>query len=213
MNDIEVKQRILIKAEEIFSKVGYTKTTMEEIAANLGISKKTLYKHFANKEHVVRELVRTTKCDIEIFVENLLNNNQIEFIDKLKQFMDFIAKQSSKLNNPMVQDLFKNHPDLWNDIQIFRKQKAYNNLSRLIEEGVKRGVFDGTINTEVIVMVYISAVHNVLNPETVAELPLSGEQVYSEIIKIIFEGIFTNEGKNKYHQSIINKEKIGDINL
>ncbi len=52
-DDIEIKDRILSRAEEMFLKFGYSKVTMDEIAANIGMSKKTLYKFFPSKEELV----------------------------------------------------------------------------------------------------------------------------------------------------------------
>jgi len=50
----EIKQRIALKADEMFRQFGYSKVTMEEIASSLAMSKKTLYKHFSNKDHLLK---------------------------------------------------------------------------------------------------------------------------------------------------------------
>ena len=94
--DIEIKERILQTTKEMFYKFGYSKVTMEEIAADLGISKKTLYKHFSNKEHILKEIVNGAKCEIETYVENLLDDKKTDLIfqrfkelaDKKKEIFD-----------------------------------------------------------------------------------------------------------------------------
>ncbi|MFA7228413.1 MAG: TetR/AcrR family transcriptional regulator, partial [Melioribacteraceae bacterium] len=149
INSIEIKGRILNKAYEMFHGYGFSKITMEEIAAELGISKKTLYKHFSNKEHILKELISSIKCEVNEFIEELLADKSIEFIEKLKKFMNFIAKQGSRLEGPMGRDLIKNHPEFWRDIDEFRKKSAYSNLSRLIEQGIKSGIFRKDVNTEI----------------------------------------------------------------
>src|ERR1035437_7194259 len=112
----EIKDRIRVRAYEMFSQYGYSKITMEEIAGNLGISKKTLYKHYSNKENILKEIVSTAKCEIETFIETLINNKKLQFIEKLKMFMNFVAKQTARLENPMIHDLMKSNPEIWNDI-------------------------------------------------------------------------------------------------
>ena len=54
---LKLKDRILTRAEEMFLKSGYSKVTMDEIASNLGMSKKTLYKYFSSKEELVKEII------------------------------------------------------------------------------------------------------------------------------------------------------------
>lgn len=212
-NDIEIKQRILSKAEEMFFCFGYSKVTMEEIAAELGISKKTLYKHFSNKEHVFKEHMNSIKCEVDSFVETLISDKKMEFIEKLKRFMNFIAKQGSKLEGPMVRDLMKSHPEFWRDIEEFRNKKAHSNLSRLIEQGMKSGIFRKDVNTDVVVLAYVNAIHSLINPDVLARLPISADQVFKEVVKILFEGIFTNEGRKKYRTKILIKENYGEVIL
>jgi len=209
-NDIEIKTRILSKAEEIFYQFGCSKVTMEELAEGLGISKKTLYKHFSNKEHILKELLKSIKCEVDDFVENLVADKSMEFIEKLKRFMNFVAKQGSKFEGPLARDLMKNYPVFWRDIQEFRKNKAHLNLSRLLEQGIKSKIFRKDVHTEVIVLAYVTAIHSLINPEVLAQLPISADQVFKEVIKILFEGIFTPEGRRKYRTSTLIKENYGE---
>ncbi len=214
MNDkIEIKKRILLKAEEIFFECGCSRVTMEEIAEGLGISKKTLYKHFSNKEHILKELLSSIKCEIDSFVENLVADKKLEFIEKLKRFMNFVAQQGTKLEGPLAKDLMKNYPAFWKDIQEFRKKKAHKNLSRLIEQGIKSRIFRKDIHTDVVVLAYVSAIHSLINPVVLSQLPISADEIFKEMVKILFEGIFTPNGRKKYRTSKLLKENYGELVL
>jgi len=209
-HDVEVKNRILIKANDMFQSYGFSKVTMEEIASDLGISKKTLYKHFSNKEHLLKEILDNIKCEVDEFVEGLISDKEMEFIEKLKRFMNFIAKQGTRLEGPIVRDLMKSHPEFWRDIEEFRKKKAYKNLSQLIEQGIKSGIFRKDVNTEVVVLAYVASIHSLINPEVLARLPISADQVFKDLVKILFEGIFTTEGRKKYNTSTLIKDNYGE---
>ncbi|MDP3581393.1 MAG: TetR/AcrR family transcriptional regulator, partial [Ignavibacteria bacterium] len=182
----------------------FSKVTMEGIASDLAISKKTLYKHFSNKDHILKELVYANKCEVENFIENLMAQKAMPFIEKLKTFMNFIAKQAAKLDGPMVHDLMKCNPEVWKDIEEFRTKKAYKHLSQLFEEGVESGIFRKDVNNSVIVLAYVASIHSLINPEVLSKLPISADQAFRDILKILFEGIFTTEGRKKYKSTIDN---------
>ncbi|HOI29239.1 MAG TPA: TetR/AcrR family transcriptional regulator [Melioribacteraceae bacterium] len=207
--DIEVKQRILTKAEEMFFQFGFTKVTMEEIASLLSISKKTLYKHFNNKEHILKEIVQNKKCEIETFVDKLVADNSIDFVEKLNKFLSFITSHFSKLSHPNFQDLVKSHPDIWNDIQAFRRKNAYLCFSKLINQGKESGVFRNDFNSDVAVQLYFSAIHGMLNLESLARLPVTANEAYTDIVKILFEGIFSDKGREKYRNTNLINENNG----
>lgn len=200
----DIKLRIAQKADEMFRLYGFSKVTMEEIASNLGISKKTLYKHFSNKDHILKEIVHANKCEVDKFIEDLMAQKKMPFIEKLKIFMNFIAKQAQKLEGPMVHDLMKCNPEVWKDIEEFRSKKAYKHLSQLIEEGVESGIFRKDVDNSVIVVGYVASIHSLINPDVLSKLPISADQAFRDILKILFEGIFTTEGRKKYKSSIDN---------
>lgn len=200
----DIKQRIVQKADEMFRLYGFSKVTMEEIASNLGISKKTLYKHFSNKDHILKEIVHANKCEVDKFIEDLMAQKTMPFIEKLKNFMNFIAHQARKLEGPMVHDLMKCNPEVWKDIEEFRSKKAYKHLSQLIEEGVESGIFRKDVDNNVIVVGYVASIHSLINPDVLSKLPISADQAFRDILKILFEGIFTTEGRKKYKSSIDN---------
>jgi hypothetical protein len=118
--------------------------------------------------------------------------------------MNFLAKQAQKLEGPMVHDLMKCNPEVWKDIEEFRSKKAYKHLSQLIEEGVESGIFRKDVDNSVIVVGYVASIHSLINPDVLSKLPVSADQAFRDILKILFEGIFTTEGRKKYKSSIDN---------
>ena len=198
-DDIEIKDRILTRAEEMFLKFGYSKVTMDEIAANLGMSKKTLYKFFPGKEELVREIIYKMRCGVKDYIDALLANNEMDFVEKLKRLMNLIGNQSSKLQGPLLEDLHKNIPEVWQQINEFRKENVRQKFTQLINMGVEKGIFRKDIDQQLIVLIYSSAIQGLINPEILSQMPFSVEQVFESVIKVIFSGIFTEEGRIKYN--------------
>jgi len=198
VNEKEIKDRILAKSEVMFLQFGYSKVTMEEIAANLGISKKTLYKFFPSKEGLVHYIIENMKCGVDEYIDELWNDSSLDFVKRLKKLMDFFAKQSSKLQGPLLNDLQKSIPGIWKEINEFRKKSTLKKMTLLINEGIEKGIFRKDINQQIILLMYLNTIQGIINPETLSQLPLSGDQAFEIIIKIMFEGIFTEEGREKY---------------
>src|SRR4030043_1773551 len=123
----EIKERIINKATEMFFQFGYLKVTMDEIASKLGISKKTLYKFYPGKEFLIREMVDNVKCEIDDFIEELWSDEEMDFVLKLKKLMNFIAKQSCRFRGPLMEDIQKYNPAIWNEIQELRRVNAQKN--------------------------------------------------------------------------------------
>ncbi len=194
----EIKERILSQAELMFIQFGYSKVTMDEIAASLGMSKKTLYKFFPGKEALVKEMITSMKCSIDDHIESVWSNQEMDFMDKLKSVMNFIGKQTTKLHGPLLEDLHKNIPEVWQEIHDFRKANAVKRFTVFINEGVERGVFRKDIDRQLIVLFYLHAIQGLINPETLSQLPYSANQVFDAIIRIIFEGILSEEGRKEY---------------
>jgi AcrR family transcriptional regulator len=196
--DREIKERILGKASEMFFQFGYMKVTMDEIAAKLGMSKKTLYKFYPGKEHLIREMFHSVKCEIDDYIKELWSDENMDFVVKLKKLMNFIGTHSSKMRGPLIEDIQKFHPEIWNEIQEFRRLNSQKKFNMLINEGIKKGYFRKDIDQSIIVLTYINAIQGIITPEILSQMPFSANQVFEALGKIIFEGILTEEGRNKY---------------
>ncbi len=206
----EIRERILNQAEQLFIQFGYSKVTMDEIAASLGMSKKTLYKFFPGKESLVKEMVTSMKCSIDDHIDSVWNNEEMDFMDKLKSVMNFIGKQTTKLQGPLLEDLHKNIPEVWKEIHDFRKANAVKRFSTFINEGVETGVFRKDIDRQLILLFYLHAIQGMINPETLSQLPYSANQVFDAVIRIIFEGILTEEGRHEYLSYNIEENSKGE---
>ena len=198
MEDNEIKERILKKAEEMFTQFGFSRVTMEEIAADLGMSKKTLYKFFPGKEQLLKEMVSTKKCELEDYVLKLWGNENLSFLEKLKILMNYISQNNSAFRGPLAHDLQKNFPAIWDEITESRRTHSLEKFSLLIKEGIEKGVFRNDIDQQILFLIFMSALQGALNPEALVELPVSGTQVLEAIVKVFLEGVFTEEGRNTF---------------
>jgi len=203
-----LKLRILNRADELFQKFGFTKVTMDEIAQSLGMSKKTIYKFFKGKKELIFSILDYRKLEVSNYVKESMKRTDLDFITKLKNLMNFIGTLTARLNGPMVNDLQKNFPNVWNELMEHRRQHTLKEFGALIEEGIKERIFRKDIDQQLIVLIYVNTMHQMLNPEILANIPFTAPQVFDAVITMIFEGIMTEEGREKYCS--LNKSKINE---
>ncbi|MGA7722478.1 MAG: TetR/AcrR family transcriptional regulator [Ignavibacteriaceae bacterium] len=196
--DREIKERIITKAEEMFLQFGYSKVKMEEVAAGLGISKKTLYKFFPSKENLIREIVLSRQCVVENYINKIWEDKSLDFVAKLRNMMDYLSQQSSRVRGPLMDDIRKCIPEVWNEIHDFKRIKSLEKAKELFELGVKDGAFRSDIGQDIVILMFTFATEGILNPEVLSQIPFTGPQAMETIFKVIFEGIFTEEGRAKY---------------
>jgi AcrR family transcriptional regulator len=196
--DHEIKERIITKAEDMFLHFGYSKVKMEEVAAGLGISKKTLYKFFPSKENLIREIVINRQCAVESHINKIWEDESLDFVAKLKFMMDYLGQQASRTNGPLMDDMRKCIPDVWDEIHDFKKIKSLEKTRGLFELGVKNGAFRSDIGRDIVILMFSFATEGILNPEVLSQIPYTGPQAIETIFKVLFEGIFTEEGRAKY---------------
>jgi len=207
LEENEIKEKILHKAAEMFLQFGFSRVTMEEIAVELGMSKKTLYRFFPGKEQLLREMINGMKCKFEDYVQELWGNTEMSFLEKLKNLMNYISNQPSAFRGPLSHDLQKNFPLLWEEINESRKTHSLQKFNLLLSEGIEKGVFRYDIDQQVVVLLFMNAIQGILNPDVLSQLPFTANQVFESIIRVLLEGIFTEEGRKKY-LSIKNEENL-----
>jgi len=196
-NDIEIKKRILFTARDEFFSFGFTKVSVDKIASKMGMSKKTIYKYFPSKDDLVRAVTETTLSEVEMGCKQIIENANLDFVEKLKQMMTHAALHISKMGRPLIEDLEKNAPQVWKEISEFRSKHIYEDFGKLLHEGVQKGIFRSDIDQQLVLMIYNNVIKNIISPEVLSQIPFTATQVYETIVKVIFEGIMTNKAKAK----------------
>ncbi len=187
---------ILLAAEEVLMEKGYYETSIDEIAAHVGIAKGTVYLHFLSKEDLV---VAIFERDIKKFEEHIetIMSSALTARGKLEAILQFTY---GGLFNKRMQLLYS----LSNTAELrrtFLEKKACTRdmweqistgITSLLEEGKAAGEFDTTVPTEVMLSTFFS----LLSPRSYERLmvnrQMSAEEVAKNLGRIYFNGIATN---------------------
>jgi AcrR family transcriptional regulator len=200
-SDQSIRKRILDRVRGRFFTLGFTKVTMDEMAHDLGVSKKTIYKHFSSKDELLRELLKLKMDEAQSGIERISNQNRLSFVEKLKEAYTFAGLQVSELGQPFLHDLERNAPEIWKEFEQRRSRTVLKALRNLLEEGVKKGAFKSEINSQLLLLIYTTLIQRIMNPETLSQLPLTPPQALAAIREIFFEGALTDKARVQFHAS------------
>ena len=141
----EVKNKIINGCLELFFKYGIKSITVDDISLHLGISKKTFYEHFENKNDVINEVVK------EFINRNRLRNKEIieekkDVFDKLIKIYNKMLSQFSTCNPRFIYDIKKYNQDIYESINEFREKELHYMITNLIRQGKEEGIFRNEID-------------------------------------------------------------------
>jgi AcrR family transcriptional regulator len=196
------REKIIEFAQKKFFAEGFYKTTMAEIASDLRMSKKTIYKHFSSKEELVIETTSDFRKKMAAKIKIIFQNNDNAVI-KFTKLINHLAKMTTQISDKWIDDLSKHLPKVWESIDRFRTEMMLKNLSRLIEQGKNEGLFVD-IPGDIIVPVILNAVRSIVNPDFIMNSSYSIKQAINFTFQILLNGILTEEGKK-----FINEQTIG----
>jgi AcrR family transcriptional regulator len=202
----EIRERIISFARDHFMHEGFSKVTLDEIAAELGMSKKTLYKYFEDKEDLLRvgieENMRKVAREIDV-----ISTSDSSFAEKLARVMMLIGKQMSRLSRGAMLDMQKFTPQLWRQIETFRRDQIFNRIGGMMAQARQENIFRAHINEQILTLMIMNCVQGILNPEVLSQNSFSAEEAFQVIFRTMFEGALTDEARKDFHvfdQPILN---------
>jgi AcrR family transcriptional regulator len=198
--------KILDVAYKQFLQKGYRHTTMDDIAFDLGMSKKTLYKYYPGKLELLSASFQVLKTKMTAKVEAILDNRHLSFPLKLKSSLTVVATHLAPINPELFEDLREYAPEIWLALTEYINESAYLRFSKLIEQGIAQGLVNPRINVSLIVMLYAAAIQSLLDPKFCSQFPhqiqkgmkIPSSDIYDQAISIIYNGILTEEARNEF---------------
>jgi AcrR family transcriptional regulator len=189
--------RIIEAASEKFTEAGFNKVTMDEIASDLGMSKKTVYKFFPSKEILLKAIVHAHMKGVERTVHEIINSeNPIE--EKLIALLTFIGKTMRKFSRPFMADVQRFIPSMWKEIETFRRERVLSQLQQMFRQAKKEGIFREDLDPDLFYLVLTTTIHGIMNPQVLSQQPFSAEEAFKGIFSILYEGAFTSEARKRF---------------
>ena len=195
MENNNVKTKILQKSKELFFSMGFYKVTMDEIASALGMSKKTIYKYFPTKKFLIRAVIDKNLEEISAKVGQIASDENQTHLEKIKNILSFISEKVSEIKKVFLDDVRIYEPEIWQELNEFRQDFIKRNFGKILQDGINDGIFRNDINPELLLIMYVNLMQATITPEVLSQIPFTAKEVFDTMIKIIFEGILTDEAR------------------
>lgn len=189
------RARIVATARDFFLRRGFLGTTADDIAQELGISKATLYKTFRSKEEILRAVVRENMAEIQAGVEGRINDGSLGFVEKMASLLGFLAERVSLFGPLLARDIERRAPDIWQEIDEFRRDKILKNFRIVLGSGRREGIFRADVDLDLLLRMFLGLVQQFVTPDEVRRTGRSPAEILESIIKVFFQGILTDKGR------------------
>lgn len=195
----DIKHKILKGAEELFMRYGIRSVSMDNIASHLGVSKKTLYQYFKDKDEMVYSVSEAHLLgDRQQFEEiaSLAKNS----VEELVLLSKCLRENIGQINPSMVFDLQKYHQQAW-DLWLDYKDKFIRvSVESTLRRGIEEGYFRPEINPEILATLRLETIQISFNPFIFTKEKYSLQEVQLQIFEHFVHGLFTDKGKKLYEK-------------
>jgi TetR/AcrR family transcriptional regulator, cholesterol catabolism regulator len=191
---MDVRTRILDKAHELFTTIGVRSVSMDDISAQLGMSKKTVYHYFADKEELVDAVVGSllSTSQSKCITDKNLAENAIHEVFLAFEMIDDIF---SNMNPSIVFDLQKYHPSIHKKVEQHKKVFLYDVVRENLERGIAEELYRPDINVDILSRFRIESVMLVFNSDIFPNNRTQFVNIHQEILENFLFGLATAKGQ------------------
>ncbi len=202
MAEIDNKERIKTQATTLFMKYGVRSVSMDDIANELGMSKKTIYQFYSDKDELVDAVIEEEIQQSECCCENDRNGSE-NAIHELFLAMDMIVDMFRSMNPSLLHDIQKYHPSAWQKFHKHKNDYLYNIIRENLVRGIKEELFREDLNIDILARFRVEFMLLAFNPEFQARVKHSLVEIEEELIIHYLFGLVNAKGHKlilKYQQ-------------
>lgn len=193
MTDIDTKERIRAAANELVMKYGVRSVSMDDIAAHLGISKKTIYLYYKDKDELVdaiieSEIGRTTEiCERDLDISE-------NAVHEIILAMDMMVEIFRSMNPSLLFDLRKYHPKAFAKFNLHKTTYLFEVMKQNLVRGVREKLYRPNINIDIMARFRVESVFIPMAPEFHIGIKSSILEAEEQMIVHFLFGLVTPKG-------------------
>ncbi|MHA8065045.1 TetR/AcrR family transcriptional regulator [Aquirufa sp. ROCK2-A2] len=199
-----MKSRILFKGTQLFFRYGIKSVTMDSIASELGISKKTIYQHFPDKDTMVLQVV---ECFIEEDLKKWeeLDAKYSNVIEKMFKSFEMLKEMLENMNPRILYEIQRYFPEAFQKFIHYKEGVTIKKIQLDFSRGIEEGYFRADIDVELLARLRMAEVDLAFNPDFYPNNKLSLFETQLTFSDIFMRGILTEKGLLLYNSYQTNK--------
>lgn len=191
---MDPKKHILSEVDKLFNRYGVKSVTMDDIARHLGMSKKTIYQYFENKNKLIltfmKEKIAAQVASINQGIEGVTNA-----VEELLFAVEKMEEILSQANPTLFFDLQKYYPEAWSLFRDFREHILYQKVLQNLQWGIAQKYYRSDINVEIIARLRVEQIDMAFNQQVFPVQKFSISQVIRALTEHFIYGISTESGR------------------
>jgi TetR/AcrR family transcriptional regulator, cholesterol catabolism regulator len=189
------RQRIVDAARVHFFNHGFRSVTMDDLAEELGISKKTLYAHFPGKFDLLEAVLADKLTGVEATLKEVTRAHPNDFPATLRELLAGTQRELDEIKPSFVRDMRQKAPDVFKLVERRRAALIQRYMGKFFVDGQRAGMVRKDVPAKLIIEILLAMVQSIMNPPKMEELGMMPKEGYTGILKIILEGALTSKGR------------------
>lgn len=181
------------EVSKLFLKFGIKSLTMDDIARELGISKKTIYAKVKDKKQLVHEVMNNRLCFEEDLIHSVFEKN-MNSIDELFEICKLAGEVLQTMHPSVMFDLKKYYPETWNSFMEHKQSHILDSVKRNLQKGVDNGIFRKELKVDIIARIYIAKMETIFDQSVFDPENYNVFEVYLEMLIYHIHGVANDKG-------------------
>jgi AcrR family transcriptional regulator len=197
-----VAARILQAAHRHLFDQGYTALTMDALAHELGMSKKTLYVYFPGKDALVERIIDLVGRSLRSRMDAVLSDPKLSFPQRLSGVVDVAGSSLARTSPTMLRELQRFAPRIYQKIEELRQNNIPYVFGRLIRDGITAGKVRPDVDPEFATEFWLHAIRGLVQPTTLDRTELTPRQTLERALNLFFNGLLSSSGRKDYEKHL-----------
>jgi len=190
------RTEILERAKDLFMRYGIKSITMDDVAREMGISKKTLYQHVKNKNDLIERIIHQHIHDEKACLSEMPGKAR-DSIEQVLMIARHVVQILRGMKPTTMFDLKKYYHECWNMMEEFQQEYMYEMIRINIEQGIKEGLYRDNLDPDIIAKLYVGKTLQLTDEKMFPMMEYDRDKLFTEFIQYHLRGIVSEKGMQK----------------
>ncbi|MDX2185435.1 MAG: TetR/AcrR family transcriptional regulator [Opitutaceae bacterium] len=191
------RERVFTRSNPVF--------TMDDLAGDLGMSKKTIYQFFPGKDAILGAIVESMGRSIHSQLEAIVSDESLRCPEKLSKAIGCVGLRLSKVSPTLLRILKREAPAVYQRMEELRRRNIPHFFGRILESGKHDGTLRGEVDTGFAAELWFHAIRGLMDPETLDRTQRTPQQTLQDAAAIFFQGVLSESGRALYRETLNKK--------